>query len=89
MAQGYNQEHPILALRDKLIDTAKKAKEWGEKGTKKPDTSWHDEMVRKANESFRKEEEKKVVKKPAQSLGMKKKSTTSKAYPKKRVAGKL
>ncbi len=88
MAQS-DPAQPLLNLRDKLIDYAKKAKAWGESGTKKPDTTWHDEMVRKANESFRKEDEKKVVKKPAQSSeAIRKRPTASKAYPKKRVAGK-
>jgi CTP synthase (UTP-ammonia lyase) len=83
------QSDPILDLRGKLIDFAKKAKEWGESGSKKQDTSWHDEMVRKANESFRKEAgKKKAVKKPAQSEAIRKKTVANKAYPKKKVAGK-
>jgi hypothetical protein len=124
MAQEAAQ--PILYYRDKLIDYAKKLKEWGESGSKKPDTTWHDNMVKNANESFRKQAEKeaakkKVVKKPdttwhdsmvanaqkkyreqaaSETAGKKvvkkarqdeiyrKKPTSGKTLPKKRVAGK-
>jgi len=87
MAQEAAQ--PILYYRDKLIDYAKKLKEWGESGTKKPDTTWHDEMVRKANESFRKESGKKTIKSPPlQGKTIGKKPTASKASSKRKVTGK-
>lgn len=88
MAQSAAQ--PILDYRDKLIDFAQKFEDWGKSGSKtpKPDTAWHDEMVKKANESFRKASEKTFVKKPAQSAVIRKKPTTSKSYPKKRMAKK-
>jgi hypothetical protein len=61
--------------------------------SKKKDTSWNDEMVRKANESFRKAEEKKAQRKkpvagPANKAAVAKKKTAQKDTPKKRVAGK-
>jgi hypothetical protein len=88
MAQD-DAAQPLLDIRNKLIDYARKAKEWGESGTKNLDTTWHDEMVRKANESFQKDaEKKKIVKKPVQSAGTRKKPTTSKPIYRKRVAGK-
>lgn len=90
MAQS-DPAQPLLNLRNKLIDFMTKAKEWGESGTKKPNTGW-EEQVKKNNEEFRKQAEKdatkKVVKKPTQSAGLRKKPIASKPYPKKRVAGK-
>jgi hypothetical protein len=83
MPQDYGAAEPIVGLARKAYNKVNPLKE------NKLDTSWHDEMVRKANESFRKEaEKKKVVKKPTQDTGIRRKPTSSKAYPKKRVAGK-
>lgn len=49
---------PLLDLRDKLHSAADKFlsydKPMGKNTTQKTDTSWHDGMVKKANEAFRK-----------------------------------
>lgn len=49
---------PLLDLRDKLYSAADKFlsydKPINKKSTQKSDTSWHDGMVKQANESFRK-----------------------------------
>ena len=80
MAQ--NAAQPLLNLRDKLIDLSRKT-------NGKPDTAWHDEMVRKANESFRKESRRKTIKSPPlQGKTIGKKPTASKASSKRKVAGK-
>jgi hypothetical protein len=78
---------PILDLRDQLAGFAGKVKSWP-KPESKVDTRWHDEMVRKANESFRKAPEKKYVTKPAEKAAIRKKPTAGKARPKKKVAGR-
>jgi hypothetical protein len=49
------QSDPFSDWRDTLSKWATKAKNYiGNDPTKKVDTSWHDEMVKQANESFRK-----------------------------------
>jgi hypothetical protein len=50
--QDNGAAQPILDYRDKLIDLAKRVIEWGKSGSEKKDTSWHDDMVKKANKSF-------------------------------------
>jgi len=88
MAQEYGAAQPIVDYFQKGAKAIKEALESIPTPSRKVDTTWHDKMVTEANEKYRKAAEKKVVKKPAQSTGMSKKPTTSKTYPKKRVAGK-
>jgi hypothetical protein len=80
-----------------IIDLARKASSKVEKffsyvppyENKKKDTSYEDDMVRKANESFLKASQKKKMVKTTQSTtSTKKKPTAKKVNPKKRVAGK-
>lgn len=71
MAQD-NAAQPLLDLRAKIGEYARKFlgddKPLAKRGVvyagDKPDTSWHDEMVKEANESFRKAADRKVGKKP-------------------------
>jgi hypothetical protein len=53
MAQAYGAAQPIVDLAVNVRDKAQRFL-GNSKPTEKRDTSWHDSMVRTANESFRK-----------------------------------
>ena len=72
---------PIINWRDKI-------REWAEKAAKPvstKDTAWHDEMVRKATDSFKKPTTMKVAGKPKTATA---KKPATKRRPTKLVAGK-
>ena len=70
---GQSAAQPILNLRDKLTGALDKLRSWDKPIGKKQDTSWHDQMVKTANESFTKKGAgAKVAPKPAAKPAKKK-----------------
>jgi len=89
MAQkDYGAAEPIVGIARKYEDIASKVREYKlpwQKSAKK-DASWHEEMVKKANESFRKGSPKKPVAGPSRGTA---KPFRSKSRRKNRPTGKL
>jgi hypothetical protein len=83
MAQAQKTEVPIIELAKKAYNFV--ANLPNPPKFKKTDTSWHDSMVKEANEGFRKraESERKVVAGPTKKKTMAKKKATLKSAPKK------
>jgi hypothetical protein len=75
---------PIVNWRDKIVDVRNKIANFG-KAPLKPDTSWHDEMVRKATDTFTKPSTMKVA---GNSKTATKKKLATKERATKRVASK-
>lgn len=71
MAQEYGAAQPIVDYFRKGVDTVRSALDRVPTPQRKQDTSWHDSMVRKANESFRQ-----AAEKPAAKARTTKRSTT-------------
>jgi hypothetical protein len=89
MPTDYGAAEPIIDLARKASSNVEKFFSYVPTYEKKKDTSYEDDMVRKANESFLKASQKKKMVKTTQSTtSTKKKPTAKKVNPKKRVAGK-
>jgi hypothetical protein len=95
MQKKYGAAEPIIDWAHQFVDdfsnkTNKLLNSLPSYKRSKKDDSWHDKMVHKANESFRKPvQKKKVVKTTTQGTTIRKNPTTAKkSTQKKRVAGK-
>ncbi len=85
MGQEYGAAQPLVDTLKKLEKKYNPA-EWVKSAPQKQDTSWHDEMVRKATESFTKPSQVKAS--TSQKTVVKKKKAPTKKPATKRVAGK-
>jgi len=77
MAQD-NPAQPILKWRDKIASLSD-----GPPAQKSTDTSWHDDMVKRASESFRKKVSATGTKPATNKAAAKKKATTKKVSAKR------
>ena len=85
MAQQYGAAQPIVDLANKAYDGMSKALNAVPSIERKPDTSWHDEMVKKANQSKVEEFQRKAVgKKPAKRVQKRTAPLSNKRTPRKR-----
>ena len=82
-----NPAQPLLDMRSKLGEWSRNILDRYDKPTgKKSDTSWHDSMVKEANEGFRKNSERKKLTAEGPKLGGKK--STKKKTAKKPIVRK-